>query len=110
MMVVAGRVLPSTGALVAAVEATAGKKAVLIGKPSITLAEIIREQYPDLRSDNTLFIGDYLDTDIGFGVRNGFYTLLVETGMHTREDLSHGNIPKPTFYTSRVADLLDFME
>ncbi|OQR79250.1 phosphoglycolate phosphatase-like [Tropilaelaps mercedesae] len=107
-----GIVLPSTGALLASVEASAGRRAVIIGKPSITMAEVIRRQLPDLRADNTLFIGDYLDSDIRFGSNNGFTTLLVETGMHSRQDLVKGDdtLPKPTFYTKCVADILAFME
>ncbi|XP_022653262.1 glycerol-3-phosphate phosphatase-like isoform X2 [Varroa destructor] len=96
-----GIVLPSTGAILAAIEAAAGRRAVIIGKPSTTMIEMIRREYPEIRSDNTLFIGDYLHTDIAFGAKNGFTTLLVETGMHSRHDLTQvkDSSLKPTFYT-----------
>lgn len=108
----AGIVLPSTGAILAAIEAAAGRRAVIIGKPSTTMIEMIRQEYPEIRSDNTLFIGDYLHTDIAFGAKNGFTTLLVETGMHSRHDLTQvkDSSLKPTFYTKSIADIFAFMQ
>ncbi|XP_003747338.1 glycerol-3-phosphate phosphatase [Galendromus occidentalis] len=100
-------VLPCTGSIIAAVQAPTGRTPELIGKPSTLLADMIRTVYPGLSGQNTLVIGDNLETDIEFGRRSGFTTLLVETGVHKRHHVRRSEAP--SFYTPSIADLAEFM-
>lgn len=77
-----GRVQPGAGAMVAAVEATAGVAPIVLGKPSPFLFETILGAAGILSSD-ALVIGDRIDTDIAAGRAAGCDTLLVLTGVTT---------------------------
>lgn len=90
---VEGRLLPGAGSLLAAVEAAAGARAVVMGKPESGLAEALADD-TDVTSAATLFIGDRLDTDVAFGLASGMQTVLVYTGVTRREDLRPGD-PRP---------------
>jgi HAD superfamily hydrolase (TIGR01450 family) len=80
------RHLPGNGALVRAVEYCSRRKAINVGKPSVILADLLREEY-GLNPGRTLMVGDRLDTDILFGKRNGMKSALVLTGCTTAEKL-----------------------
>merc|ERR1711872_796647 len=59
-------VCPGAGALVSAVEASTGRKALVTGKPSKELFNIISKSH-NLNPARTLMIGDRCNTDILFG-------------------------------------------
>eukprot|EP01087_Luapelamoeba_hula_P015513 TRINITY_DN4648_c1_g1_i1.p1 TRINITY_DN4648_c1_g1~~TRINITY_DN4648_c1_g1_i1.p1 ORF type:complete len:307 (-),score=61.80 TRINITY_DN4648_c1_g1_i1:187-1107(-) len=102
----ASRKLPGGGTMVAAVETCSGRKAVNVGKPSDTLLELMTSKY-SLVKEETVMVGDRLSTDIAFGQRGGFATLLVLTGVTTEEELlSPDNQIRPTYYTNAFGDLL----
>ena len=44
-------------------------------------------RYLDVHSENTVMIGDRMDTDIVAGVMSGLETILVLTGVSKREDV-----------------------
>lgn len=73
------RHLPGNGALVSAVEAASGRTAINVGKPSPLLADWMMEEY-DLKGDETMMVGDRLDTDVRFGNVGGMESALVLTG------------------------------
>ena len=50
-------------------------------------------------------VGDKIDTDILFGQRGGLQTLLVMTGVTSREELD-GSTIQPDFVLASVADLV----
>ena len=79
---------PATGALLAAVEAATGKKALLAGKPLRYMFDILRKSgaAPGKR---TLVVGDGLETDIAGGKNAGCATALVMTGVTGRKDLEN---------------------
>lgn len=54
------------GALVSSVEAASERNAINVGKPSAVLAEWMFDEYK-LSAEETIMIGDRLDTDIKFG-------------------------------------------
>jgi phosphoglycolate/pyridoxal phosphate phosphatase family enzyme len=76
------RHLPGNGALVSAVEKASGRTAINVGKPSSTLSELIMDVY-GLKAQETLMVGDRLDTDIKFGNDSGMKSALVLTGCAT---------------------------
>jgi phosphoglycolate/pyridoxal phosphate phosphatase family enzyme len=73
-------VRPGAGAIVAAVATAAQSEPVLMGKPSLPLAEILAT-ITGIPSSQTLFIGDRLSTDIAMGRAAGMITALVMTGV-----------------------------
>lgn len=79
--------VPGAGSLVAALAAASGQQPVVIGKPETPMLEMAMARM-GVRPDETVMIGDRLDTDILAGFRAGTTTVLVLTGVSTREDLA----------------------
>jgi NagD protein len=78
---------PGCGAIVAMLEAAAGVKAFSVGKPSPVMLRAARKEL-GLTTDQTIVIGDTMETDILGGVQLGFQTILVLSGGTRREDLT----------------------
>jgi 4-nitrophenyl phosphatase len=72
---------------VAAVAAASGVLPVVIGKPETPMLEMAMARLGTPPAE-TVMIGDRLDTDILAGVRAGMPTVLVLSGVSTREDLA----------------------
>lgn len=77
---------PGCGALVAMLESASGIKAFSVGKPSPVMLRTARRQL-GLSTDQTIVIGDTMETDILGGVQQGYKTILVLSGSMRREDL-----------------------
>jgi NagD protein len=77
---------PGCGAIVALLEAAAGIKAFSVGKPSPVMLRTARKEL-GLRTDQTIVIGDTMETDILGGVQLGFKTILVLSGGTAMSDL-----------------------
>ena len=86
---------PGCGAVVAMLEAAAGVKAFSVGKPSPVMLRAARKEL-GLRTDQTVVIGDTMDTDILGGAQLGFKTILVLSGGTRREDLARYTPTAPT--------------
>lgn len=96
--------LPGSGTINMAITYASGTKPTFIGKPE----PIILQYAMDLlgtHANETLIVGDNLETDILAGVRGGVDTLMVTTGVHTRKDAEESSTP-PTY----VIDHLDEWE
>ena len=85
---------PGNGAQIAALEAATGVKATVVGKPAPLLYQQALHQM-GAAPDETLVIGDRLDTDILGGIRLGLPTALVLTGISQRDELDQSPI-RPT--------------
>jgi len=72
--------LPGAGAIVAAVAAAAGREPVVMGKPSLALAEVLAAE-SGVPSARTMFVGDRLTTDVAMGKAAGMITCLVLSGV-----------------------------
>jgi 4-nitrophenyl phosphatase len=79
--------VPGAGSIVAALAAASGQQPVVIGKPETPMLEIAMERM-GVRPEETVMVGDRLDTDILAGERAGMETVLVLTGVSTRDDLA----------------------
>jgi len=80
-------IVPACGALVAPVEMAAGKKAYFIGKPNpLMMRHGLRRL--NSRREDTVIIGDRMDTDIVAGVESEIETVLVLSGVTRQEDIS----------------------
>ncbi len=100
-----GGELPDTGALIAALEASTGKKIDLVlGKPSIMAAQIASE-YLQLEPSECFMIGDRLETDIKMGNDSGMQSVLVLTGVATRE-MATASVSKPDYIFNSIVDVV----
>jgi 4-nitrophenyl phosphatase len=87
--------LPGNGSLTSVITVSTQTQPIFIGKPE----SIIMEQALKVlgtTKEETLMVGDYYDTDILAGMNAGMDTLLVHTGVTTKELLT-GYDRKPTY-------------
>ena len=87
--------LPGNGSLTSVISVSTNTKPIFIGKPE----SIIMDQALKVLGTNkeeTLMVGDYYDTDILAGINAGIDTLIVHTGVTTREHLT-GYEVQPTY-------------
>lgn len=78
---------PGCGATVAMLETAGGVRAFSVGKPSPIMLRGARKEL-GLSTDETIVIGDTMETDILGGVQLGFKTILVLSGGTRREDVA----------------------
>ena len=96
-------IVPACGAVAALLESASGKKPFFIGKPNPLMIRTALN-YLDVHSEDTVMIGDRMDTDIVAGVNSGLRTILVLSGVTRREDVV--NFPcQPTWIVDSIADL-----
>ncbi len=98
-------IIPGAGTLLAALEAASGVKAQLAGKPLPFLFEVCLKRL-GFTPQETLTVGDRLDTDILGGQSSGCKTALVLTGISTREDTRKWS-PQPDLIVEKVSDLFE---
>jgi len=84
---------PGAGALLAAIEATTGVRAEVVGKPHPPL---LRAALDRAGGGRPLLVGDRLDTDVAGAAGLGWDSLLVLTGISTRDELATASAP-PTY-------------
>lgn len=94
---------PGCGAFVAMVERATGKKAFSVGKPNPVMLRMARKEM-DVRTDETVAIGDMMSTDILGGVQMGYKTILVLTGATKLEDLDQYSF-SPHQIVNSIADI-----
>lgn len=94
---------PGCGAIVAMLESASGTKAFSVGKPSPWMLRAARKEL-GLRSEETIVIGDTMDTDIVGGVQMGYQTVLVLSGGTSRNDLGKYAY-HPDVIVDSIADL-----
>ena len=79
--------VPATGALAALIEKATGISPLFVGKPNPFMMRAALN-YIEAHSEETVMIGDRMDTDIIAGVESGLRTILVLTGVTSREELN----------------------
>lgn len=97
--------VPGAGSIVAALAAASGRAPIVIGKPETPMLEMAMLRM-GVRPEETVMIGDRLDTDILAGERAGMPTVLVLTGVSTREDLA-GAEALPDMVVSDLPSLVE---
>jgi 4-nitrophenyl phosphatase len=98
-----GGLLPGTGAIVAAVEAGSGQAPKTIGKPERLIFDIAVERM-GLSRDEVIAVGDNLLTDIPAGAAAGIRTVLLLSGVSTREDIADSPC-EPTWVAETFEEL-----
>lgn len=77
---------PATGAMAALIEKATGKAPFFVGKPNpLMMRSALR--YLGVHSENTVMVGDRMDTDVVAGVMSGLETILVLSGVSTMKDV-----------------------
>ncbi|GIV97909.1 MAG: acid sugar phosphatase [Herpetosiphonaceae bacterium] len=96
-------IVPATGAVAALITAASGVKPYFIGKPNPLMMRLALRQL-DAHSEDTVMIGDRMDTDIVAGTEQGMETILVLSGVTSREE-SETYPYRPTRIVGSVADI-----
>lgn len=99
--------VPGAGSIVAALAAASGQQPMVIGKPETPMLEMAMLRM-GVKPEETVMIGDRLDTDILAGERAGMPTVLVLTGVSTREDLASADA-LPDFVVSDLPSLVEVL-
>jgi 4-nitrophenyl phosphatase len=87
-----GDVLPGAGSIVAAIRAATGVEPVVVGKPEPAMFEAGLLKLGGLQPGQVAMVGDRLDTDIAGGHAAGLRTILVLSGVTTRELLATSSV------------------
>lgn len=94
---------PGTGMVIGALQFTSGTKPYIVGKPQPAIFQTALKAL-DSKPEETLMVGDRLETDILGANELGIQSAAVLTGVTSREDISQGNI-KPSFIFNNIAAL-----
>lgn len=97
--------IPGCGALIAAIQTATGVTPVIIGKPEPLMLQMALHRM-GISPSEAVMIGDRLDTDIIAGHRAGMLTVLVLTGVSTREEISTAPV-RPDLVFSDLNALLE---
>jgi NagD protein len=94
---------PACGAIAALIEKASGKSPFFVGKPNPLMMRTALN-YLDVHSEDTIMVGDRMDTDIIAGVESGMDTILVLTGVTGRDDVDRFPY-RPTQILESVAEI-----
>lgn len=98
-----GGIIPACGAMAALMQTVTGVPAFFVGKPNPLMMRSALN-YLGVHSEDTLMIGDRMDTDIIAGVQTGMDTILVLSGV-TRLDQVDRFPYVPTYIVPSVASI-----
>lgn len=103
-----GNKVLDVGAFVAGLEIASGKKATVMGKPSLEYYNIALASL-GATSDETLVVGDDVLTDIAGANECQALSVLVGTGKYNFSRLNN-DFPKPNYFIDHIGLLEDFLE
>jgi NagD protein len=98
-----GGIVPATGAVAALISVATGVKPYFIGKPNPLMMRTALRTL-NAHSEDSAMIGDRMDTDIVAGTESGLRTILVLTGVTSREQVERFPY-RPTWIRESVADV-----
>lgn len=99
-----GGLVPACGAMASLIEKASGVSPFFVGKPNALMMRTALN-YLNVHSENTIMIGDRMDTDVVAGVTSGMETILVLSGSTKEEDID--KYPYlPTFIRKSVAEIM----
>src|SRR5690606_26936912 len=96
-------IVPACGAMAALIESASGRTPFFVGKPNPLMMRMALN-YLGVHSEDSVMIGDRMDTDVVAGVQTGLDTILVLSGITSR-DLVARYPYQPTRIVESVADL-----
>ena len=100
-----GGIAPACRAFVAPIEAVTGKKAYYIGKPNPLMMRT-GLQILGVHSSEAVMIGDRMDTDVIAGIETGLDTVLVLSGVSSRDTVEEFPY-RPRLILNGVGDIPD---
>ncbi|GAB4515211.1 MAG: HAD-IIA family hydrolase [Anaerolineae bacterium] len=96
-------IVPACGAMAALIERASGVSPFFVGKPNPLMMRTALN-YLGVHSENSVMIGDRMDTDVVAGVESGMETILVLTGVTRLEDVERYPY-RPTRVVQSVAEI-----
>ncbi len=96
---------PGAGSIVKAIETASGQPPTVIGKPNRWILDISLDAM-DGSAQEVAIIGDRMETDIKGGLDAGLKTILVLSGVTTREQVRNSDL-KPDHTLNSIADLVE---
>lgn len=97
-------IAPATKALIAPIEIATGRNAYFVGKPNPLMMRNALKKLQSTRED-TIIIGDRMDTDIIAGIESEIDTVLVLSGISTENTAS--DFPyRPHFILNGIVDII----
>jgi NagD protein len=97
-------IVPATKALIAPIEIATGRKAYFLGKPNPLMMRIALRKI-ECQTEETVIIGDRMDTDIIAGIESEIDTCLVLSGISTLETIKMFPY-RPHYVLNGVVDLI----
>lgn len=94
---------PACGAMAALIEKATGVSPYFVGKPNPFMMRAAL-RFLGAHSEETVMVGDRMDTDIVAGMESGMETILVLTGVATESDVARFPY-RPTHILPSVADI-----
>jgi HAD superfamily hydrolase (TIGR01457 family) len=99
--------MPDAGAMAALIEASTGKRPMVMGKPNKEVVESIVLKYGFKKAD-MIMVGDRLYTDIKTGINAGITTVLVYSGETKKVDYQSSET-KATYVFDSVKDMIGLL-
>jgi NagD protein len=100
--------LPATGSVAALITRATGVDPYFVGKPNPLMMRSALNTL-EAHSETTAMVGDRMDTDIVAGLEAGMETILVLSGVTTREETERFSY-RPSRIVDSVADLVDELD
>jgi NagD protein len=98
-----GGIAPATGAVAALIERASGIRPYYVGKPNpLMMRTALR--YLQVHSEDSVMVGDRMDTDVVAGLESGMETILVLTGV-TRPEQVDQFAYRPSRILDSVAEI-----
>ena len=100
--------VPATGSVAALISRATGVAPYFVGKPNPLMMRSALNAL-DAHSESTAMIGDRMDTDVVAGIEAGLETILVLSGLTTREEAGRYAY-RPSRIVDSVAELIDTLD
>ena len=97
--------LPATGSVAALISRASGVDPYFVGKPNPLMMRSALNAI-DAHSETAAMVGDRMDTDVVSGLEAGMHTVLVLTGITSREEAERFPY-RPSRIVDSIADLID---
>ncbi len=99
-----GKFDAGNGSAIAMIEYATNMQSIKTGKPYPIILDILMTEY-NLTKENLILVGDNLETDIKLGYDAKIETIMVCTGVHTKNDIEKLKV-YPTFCISSLRELI----
>ena len=98
-------IIPACRAMISPIELTTGQSAYFVGKPNPLMMRT-GLRILDVHSEEAVIVGDRMDTDIVAGIESGLDTVLVLSGVTSRQEIT--KFPyRPRLVLNGVGDIPD---